>query len=416
MAMNKAVGNYEIRGLIGVGSAGNVYLAMHKLCSRMVALKFVPGQRDDQLMREIEMMKKCRHPNVTEIYETIEKSAGTYIAMELGESGHLGSYVESRPLTESEVKRLFQQMVSGIVHIHEMNIVHRDLKLENVLVSRQGDCRISDFGLSKQIDTPGRHTACGSPAFVAPEVAKREDYSTKADVWSLGVILYFMSVGTLPFTDSSVTGVLRKIIEDPFNIPETMSPVLADLLQKMLEKDPEHRISINEVLSDPWLASGVGSVTRPQMLGPRDFENDMTMRPVVLGATREIGMVDADVIEALQTDPFGETSAVYHILYCEITASPLRRAGSIPLTRSVDPRDMTRNGGVSLSILGPKAPIQAPQGGTAIPRCFSRRGPGIISNGSISGAMKCPGRRVISRLTFGDQPSVVIPATRKLPL
>lgn len=330
------VGNYLVQAVLGTGSHNRVYLAQHKILKRQVALKEYALTDDEQKVMkvEIELMRKCRHIHVVELFEIIETDRAAYLAIELGDRGTLGEKVRREVISEHDCKVIFRQIVSGLAYLHSRNIAHRDLKPDNILLTRTGDCLITDFGMSRTINDPGRYTACGTPAFTAPEVVKRETYSLAADIWSLGIILYFMLTKDLPFVDESVMLTLQKIVENPVEFPPSVSPTAVELIEGMLQKDPEKRITLNEIIESDWLKE------IPFNERNTDFESDLSLKNDVLYRLSLVGVDSDEIDRALyEQDPFSEKCAMYHIIYCETVkfggGATLGAAGMIKTSQSV---------------------------------------------------------------------------------
>jgi len=180
------------------------------------------------------------------------------LAMELCAGGDLLNYVRKRKkLEESEAKVLFKQIIQGLGHIHKRRILHRDIKLDNILLDGKGRVKIADFGVSKLVK-PGdvMHEQSGTPAYIAPEILKEEGYAGfRADIWSAGVVFFAMLCGTVPFKASNMKELHKMIIKGKYNLKEEISPEAKHLLRSMLETDPSKRISIKKILEHPWIQS-----------------------------------------------------------------------------------------------------------------------------------------------------------------
>ena len=275
---------YKYGRLIGQGAFGKVNLGLNVLTGRVVAIKSFnkknlnsPNNENmKKIIYETNLMKKLNHPNITKILEMFEDEKYILIIMEYINGGNLFSFVKKRrKLTEKISKILFKQIILGIKHIHSQNIVHRDVKLENILIDLNNTIKICDFGIGRILSSQNEllHDQCGTPMYMAPEIltcSKEKGYKGfPVDIWSAGIALYIMLSGALPFSvknenDSFLDGnnnnnkrkniALKKAIIN--NVPkriEKISDNARDLLHGLLNKDPEKRMTCDEILNHPWL-------------------------------------------------------------------------------------------------------------------------------------------------------------------
>ena len=275
---------YKYGRLIGQGAFGKVNLGLNVLTGRVVAIKSFNKKNLDspnnehmkKIIYETNLMRKLNHPNITKILEMFEDEKYILIIMEYINGGNLFSFVKKRrKLTEKISKFLFKQIILGIKHIHSQNIVHRDVKLENILIDLNNTIKICDFGIGRILSSPDEliHDQCGTPMYMAPEIlscSKEIGYKGfPVDIWSAGIALYIMLSGSLPFSvknenDSFLDGnnnkkknmALRKAIinNEPKKI-EKISDKARDLLHGLLNKDPNKRLTCDEILKHPWLNS-----------------------------------------------------------------------------------------------------------------------------------------------------------------
>lgn len=254
------IGNYRIVEEIGEGAFGKVYLAQHVLLNAKVVLKC--GLLDDpNIVREIYYHQLLKHKHITKLYEVIKTELHIWMALEYCEGGELFYYIyENRRLEIDVCRRLFYQIVNGIKYVHSLNLAHRDLKLENILLADRKKLivKLTDFGFVREFNPYKRlllSTVCGTTAYMAPEMLKLEKYSGFAvDIWSMGVILYAMVFGELPFDDDDDMQMKLKIINDDPVLPmENVDPHALELIQKMLLKDPAARPSVLEILNSPFI-------------------------------------------------------------------------------------------------------------------------------------------------------------------
>ena len=247
--------------MLGRGAFGKVSLGMHKLTRKLVALKsinkeFMNDQKQkSKVMHEVGILLRLRHQSVVKLYETFETKRHMLLCMELCAGGDLLNYVRKRKkLDEPRAKVIFKQIIEGLGYIHRKRILHRDIKLDNILLDGKGKVKIADFGVSKHVK-PGdlMHEQSGTPAYIAPEILKEEGYQGfKADIWSAGVVFYAMLFGTVPFKASNMKELHKMIIKGKYNLKEEISDEAKHLMRSMLETDPTKRISISKILSHPW--------------------------------------------------------------------------------------------------------------------------------------------------------------------
>ena len=259
---------YEMKEVIGKGKFGVVNLGIHKKTGQQVAIKILNKENiktleDKELVRiEIGILKLCHHPNIVRLLDHLENSDYIYIITEYIEGGTLGQYFKKKKFNFSERQAtiIMSQIANGIKYLQQYGIVHRDLKPDNIMITQQNDygvIKIMDFGLSKIVSLNERMVeGYGTLSYVAPEVLLRTPYNKEVDIWSLGVILFYMLSGKLPFRGRKEQEVAEKIVYDPLEFDEddweTRSQRVQDLISCCLEKKKEKRISIDEFINHPW--------------------------------------------------------------------------------------------------------------------------------------------------------------------
>ena len=216
-----------------------------------------------QIKKEIAIMKSITHPHVVSIKEVFATSSKIFLVIELVEGGELFEYMNEVHMGEDQARFFFKQLVEGLLFCHRNNVCHRDLKPENLLLDRNGNLKISDFGLSTMYvgtenDDDSRvqllHTTCGTPNYVAPEILESKGYDGRmADVWSVGVILYVMIAGYLPFEEETIPALFAKIKRARYTIPDFFSPAAKDLLSRILVADPNARLTLENVEKHDWM-------------------------------------------------------------------------------------------------------------------------------------------------------------------
>ncbi|TKY56365.1 CBL-interacting serine/threonine-protein kinase 8 [Spatholobus suberectus] len=261
----RKVGRYEIGRTVGEGNFAKVKFAQNTETGESVAMKvldrsaIIKHKMVDQIKREISNMKLVRHPYVVRLHEASSRTK-IYIILEFITCGELfDKIVNHGRLSEAESRRYFQQLIDGVDYCHSKGVYHRDLKPENLLLDSQGNIKISDFGLSAfpEQGVSMLRTTCGTPNYVAPEVLSHKGYNgAPADVWSCGVILYVLMAGYLPFDELDLTTLYSKIEKAQFSCPPWFPVGAKSLIQRILDPNPEHRITIQQIRNDEWFQKG----------------------------------------------------------------------------------------------------------------------------------------------------------------
>ncbi|KAA8519642.1 hypothetical protein F0562_013913 [Nyssa sinensis] len=261
------LGRYEIGKLLGHGTFAKVYHARNIKTNESVAIKVIDKEKIlkggliAHIKREIEILRRVRHPNIVQLFEVMATKSKIFFVMEYVKGGELFGKVAKGRLKEEIARKYFQQLISAVGFCHARGVFHRDLKPENLLLDENGDLKVSDFGLSAvsdQIRQDGLfHTFCGTPAYVAPELLARKGYdAAKVDIWSCGVILFVLMAGYLPFHDKNVMAMYKKIYKGEFRCPRWFSPELTRLLSRLLDTNPETRITIPDIMNKKWFKKG----------------------------------------------------------------------------------------------------------------------------------------------------------------
>ncbi|CAH2079999.1 unnamed protein product [Thlaspi arvense] len=258
----RRVGKYEVGRTIGEGTFAKVKFARNTDTGENVAIKIMAKstilkhRMVDQIKREISIMKIVRHPNIVRLYEVLASPSKIYIVLEFVTGGELfDRIVHNGRIEENEARKYFQQLVDAIAHCHCKGVYHRDLKPENLLLDVNGNLKVSDFGLSAlpQRGVELLRTTCGTPNYVAPEVLSGQGYDgSAADIWSCGVILFVILAGFLPFSETDLPALYRKINAAEFSCPPWFSAEVKSLIQRILDPNPKTRIKIQGIRKDPW--------------------------------------------------------------------------------------------------------------------------------------------------------------------
>ena len=253
-----SIGNFEILENIGKGTYANIYNAINFETKTKVAIKVFLKKKinKEQFFKEVEIMKKIDFPFIIPLYSFEEDLNFFYLIMEKVEGKTLLELInEKGKFTEPISKFIFFQILCSINYLHKTaNIIHRDLKLENILISNNGIIRIIDFGLSKifQSEYSSFQTKCGSIDYTAPEIFSNSSYNINSDIWSIGIVLYILVTGKLPFEDKNESLKIKKIVEIEPEYPLNLSLSLKNLLSKLLCKNPLNRITLDEIFKHEW--------------------------------------------------------------------------------------------------------------------------------------------------------------------
>jgi len=262
------VGRYVLGRTLGEGTFAKVKFAKNVDTGDHVAIKILDKEKVlkhkmiNQIKREISTMKLIRHPNVIRLHEVMASKTKIYIVLEFVTGGELFDKIASKGrLKEDEARKYFQQLINAVDYCHSRGVFHRDLKPENLLLDSSGLLKVSDFGLSalaQQVREDGLlHTTCGTPNYVAPEVINNKGYDgAKADLWSCGIILFVLMAGYLPFEDSNLMALYKKIHKASFTCPAWFSTSAKKLIQRILDPNPSTRITIAEVVENEWFKKG----------------------------------------------------------------------------------------------------------------------------------------------------------------
>ncbi|KAG6705675.1 CBL-interacting serine/threonine-protein kinase 21 isoform X1 [Carya illinoinensis] len=256
-----SIGKYKLGRTIGEGTFAKVKLAVDSTNGQYVAAKIIDKKmvtESDlkcQVQREIRTMKLLHHPNVVRIHEVLGTKTKICIVMEYVPGGQLTDKLSyAKKLEEREARKLFQQLIDAVDYCHDKGVSHRDLKPDNLLLDQWGNLKVSDFGLSA-LRKPGDilTTACGSPSYVAPELLMNKGYDgAAADIWSCGVILFELLAGRLPFDDSNLINLYKKICRADYTCPQWFTEDQKKLLSRILDPNPKKRMTIPEIVEDEW--------------------------------------------------------------------------------------------------------------------------------------------------------------------
>ncbi|XP_029459457.1 hormonally up-regulated neu tumor-associated kinase isoform X2 [Rhinatrema bivittatum] len=326
---NKRVGNYLIGRKLGEGSFAKVREGLHVLTGEKVAVKVIDKKKAKKdtyvtknLRREGQIQQMIRHPNIAQLLDILETENSYYLVMELCPGGNLMHKIyEKRCLEEHEARQYIKQLILAVEHLHRAGVVHRDLKIENLLLDADDNIKLIDFGLSNCAGLLGYtdpfSTQCGSPAYAAPELLARKKYGSKVDVWSIGVNMYAMLTGTLPFTVEpfSLRALYQKMVDKEMNpLPSHLSPVAVNFLRALLEPDPAKRPNIQQALANRWLNDNYPGKMLHTVTYPNRIHLDSLNQSVVLHMSEKLGYKHSDVINTVLSNRACQTLAVYFLL------------------------------------------------------------------------------------------------------
>eukprot|EP00051_Salpingoeca_urceolata_P027147 m.480195 g.480195 ORF g.480195 m.480195 type:complete len:624 (+) comp21736_c0_seq1:434-2305(+) len=316
--------HYVIKETIGSGGFAKVKLARHKMTGEKVAIKVMDKehlrQTDDldRVTLEIQALKSFRHQHISRLYQAVETKEKFFLVLEYAPGGELFDYIVAKDrCKEEEARVFFRQICAAVAFIHSKGYAHRDLKPENLLLDAGQNIKLIDFGLigkPKNLKTDFLHTCCGSAAYAAPELIRGEPYlGEPADVWSLGILLYALLCGFLPFDDENTQRLYRLIQRGQYEVPPWLSVGSQKLISALLKHKPEHRLTMDQLLKHPWLLDGVSdkavSWQSTQELGKFDLD------PAVVAEMAKFYSVDSETMEQTLTAwDYDPVSANYELL------------------------------------------------------------------------------------------------------
>jgi len=271
---------YERGRFLGKGGFAKCYELKDMQTGDITAGKIVPkslltkSHQKEKMSQEIRLHKGVSNPYLVKLYSYFEDSNFVYIVLELCRKRSLMELHKRRKaITEPETRYFMRHILLGVLYLHENKIIHRDLKLGNVFLNDNMECKIGDFGLATRVDYDGerKKTLCGTPNYIAPEVLGKKGHSYEVDVWSLGCILYTLLVGKPPFETQTLKDTYNRIKKNEYHIPSRVGPLAKNLIQKLLQHEPNRRPSVAQILQDDFMTMGY--------LPPRLPVSCLTMAP-----------------------------------------------------------------------------------------------------------------------------------------
>ncbi|XP_033970331.1 serine/threonine-protein kinase SIK3 homolog isoform X1 [Trematomus bernacchii] len=381
------VGHYEIERTIGKGNFAVVKLATHIITKAKVAIKIVDKtQLDDEnlkkIFREVQIMKLLKHPHIIRLYQVMETERMIYLVTEYASGGEIFDHLVAHGrMAEKDARKKFKQIVAAVHFCHCRNIVHRDLKAENLLLDHNLNIKIADFGFSN-LFSRGQllKTWCGSPPYAAPELFEGKEYDgPKVDIWSLGVVLYVLVCGALPFDGSTLQNLRARVLSGKFRIPFFMSTDCEYLIRHMLVLEPSRRLTMEQICKNKWMRLGDPDPDFDRLIA--ECEQVKTERDTelineqVLIAMCEMGLDRERTLQSLQTDAYDHYSAIYSLLADRLkkhktlrVAPPTPRSISYPLNAvQTDPQGNPVSMTVPhVQLINPENQIVEPDGNMAL--------------------------------------------------
>ncbi|XP_053685006.1 serine/threonine-protein kinase PLK4 [Sabethes cyaneus] len=259
--------DFEVYDLLGKGGFACVYRAKCRRTGIHVAIKMIDKKMmqsagmANRVRQEVSIHSRLKHPSILELYTFFEDANYVYLVLELAENGELQRYLREtkKTFSEHEAATVLKQVVDGLLYLHSHHILHRDMSLANLLLTKHMTIKISDFGLATQLSRPDeKHmTLCGTPNYISPEVASRASHGLPADVWGLGCMLYTFLVGRPPFDTAGVKSTLTKVVMSNYNIPNHISQEARDLIDQLLKKNPAERMRLEDVLQHSFMRKAI---------------------------------------------------------------------------------------------------------------------------------------------------------------
>uniref|UniRef100_A0A8C1I3A8 non-specific serine/threonine protein kinase n=1 Tax=Cyprinus carpio carpio TaxID=630221 RepID=A0A8C1I3A8_CYPCA len=310
------IGNYRLLKTIGKGNFAKVKLARHILTGKEVAIKIIDKTQLNptslqKLFREVRIMKTLRHPNIGEVFDYL---------------------VSHGRMKEIEARAKFRQIVSAVHYCHQKNIVHRDLKAENLLLDADANIKIADFGFSNEFTLGNKlDTFCGSPPYAAPELFQGKKYDgPEVDIWSLGVILYTLVSGSLPFDGQNLKELRERVLRGKYRVPFYMSTDCEGILRRFLVLNPSKRCTLEQVMKDKWMNAGYESDELKPHVEPAEDYSDPNRIEIMVG----MGFTTEEIKDSLLNQKYNEVTATYLLLGLKTEdVAETRVSGSMTLPR-----------------------------------------------------------------------------------
>ena len=322
---SKMIGNYILFDQIGMGTFSKVTRAVHILTEQIVAVKILEKEKIEdnidieRILREIEILKSINHPNIAQMFETYLTVHNIYLMMEYIEGGDLFDYINKNLfLPENKACYIYRQLIGVIEYLNNMGITHRDIKPENILLDKnKKNIKVIDFGLSNYcIGKTLLHSSCGSPCYASPEMLSGEPYQgITTDLWSSGIVLYSMLVGSLPFDEQELQKLYEQIKIGKFFLPSTLSLEAIDFLKRILMVDPKKRIGLKEIKNHKWFKMEKNPMYKGINIEIEEFPCNMKVASYVIKHffKEEEDMNIDSLVDMIKTNACNKYTATYYL-------------------------------------------------------------------------------------------------------
>lgn len=262
--IGEKIEDFRVGNLLGKGSFAGVYRAESIHTGLEVAIKMIDKKAMykagmvQRVQNEVKIHCQLKHPSILELYNYFEDNNYVYLVLEMCHNGEMNRYLKNRrkPFSENEARHFMHQIITGMLYLHSHGILHRDLTLSNLLLTRNMNIKIADFGLAAQLKMPHEkhYTLCGTPNYISPEIATRSAHGLESDIWSLGCMFYTLLIGRPPFDTDTVKNTLNKVVLADYEMPTFLSREAKDLIHQLLRRNPADRLSLSSVLDHPFMS------------------------------------------------------------------------------------------------------------------------------------------------------------------
>ncbi|TPP64731.1 Serine/threonine-protein kinase PLK4 [Fasciola gigantica] len=324
--------DFHVFELLGRGGFAQVYRAKSIITGQEVAIKMIDKKAmlqhglTNRVRREVEIHSRLKHPSILELYTCFEDANYVYLVLEICHNGELQTYIrQNGPVSEDVARHYLKQLISGLVYLHSHNILHRDLTLANLLLTKDMKVKIADFGLATKIEPGEDHkTMCGTPNYISPEVASHGQQGLETDVWSVGCMFYTLIVGRPPFDTREVRSTLNRVLAVDYELPTTLSPEATDLIGCLLKRHPQERIKLRAIAQHPFMCK---KAVNPRLMETSNDSGIDSMARTPLGCltnnlTRSSTTKSEASAEPHSRPPLGLLSAALSDAQYQVSSTP----------------------------------------------------------------------------------------------